>query len=159
MTPVYTASSHGGIASMLGELVPEGGGDPIPLLKQDLVVGRRENCDIVLRFSNVSSNHCKLSLEDGYWFVTDLNSRNGTKVNGHRVNKRFVAPGARLTLAKHCYRMDYSPEELGAKGPQPQDDHQNLGEVLSRSLMDSAGLNRQQKHAAEGRIGRPARPK
>ena len=39
---------------MLGELLPLGGGDPIPLLKQQLLVGRRESCDIVLRFANVS---------------------------------------------------------------------------------------------------------
>ena len=40
-----------------GELVPVGGGDPIPLLKKTLLVGRRETCDVVLRFANVSSNH------------------------------------------------------------------------------------------------------
>jgi len=32
-----------------GELIPLGGGDPIPLLKKNLMVGRRESCDVVLR--------------------------------------------------------------------------------------------------------------
>ena len=63
---------------MYGELVPLGGGDPIPLLKKKLLVGRRESCDIVLRFGNVSAHHCQLRIESGYWFVKDLNSRNGT---------------------------------------------------------------------------------
>ena len=36
---------------MLGELIPKGGGDSIPLLKEKLLVGRRESCDIVLRFA------------------------------------------------------------------------------------------------------------
>ena len=35
-----------------GTLVPKGGGDPIPLLKKNLLIGRRESCDIVLRFKN-----------------------------------------------------------------------------------------------------------
>jgi adenylate cyclase len=43
---------------MYGELVPVGGGDNIPLLKPNLIVGRRESCDIVLRFANVSGQHC-----------------------------------------------------------------------------------------------------
>ena len=37
---------------MYGELVPLGGGDPIPLLKKRLRIGRREGCDIVLNFAN-----------------------------------------------------------------------------------------------------------
>ena len=69
---------------MNGELIPIGGGDPIPLLKRELLVGRREACDIVLRFANVSAHHCKLVVKNGYWYVIDQNSRNGTKVNGNR---------------------------------------------------------------------------
>jgi len=44
--------------AMYGELIPQGGGDPIPLLKPLLTVGRRESADIVLRFPNVSGTHC-----------------------------------------------------------------------------------------------------
>ena len=69
---------------MFGELLPLGGGDPIPLLKRDLMIGRRESCDIVLRFANVSAHHCQLSVQDGYWYVKDLGSKNGLKVNGVR---------------------------------------------------------------------------
>jgi len=70
---------------MLGELMPQGGGDPIPLLKEVLLVGRRESCDIVLRFANVSAHHCQLVLSGGYWYVKDLKSSNGVKVNGVRI--------------------------------------------------------------------------
>ena len=78
---------------MYGELTPQGGGDPIPLLKETLTIGRRESCDIVLRFGNVSGQHCQLSLENGYWFVQDNNSQNGTKVNGVRVVRKRLDPG------------------------------------------------------------------
>ena len=80
---------------MHGELIPLGGGDPIPLLKKSLLVGRRESCDIVLRFSNVSAHHCQLICNGGYWYVKDLKSRNGIKVNGTRVTRKAARSGRR----------------------------------------------------------------
>jgi adenylate cyclase len=125
---------------MFGELIPVGGGDPIPLLKKELVVGRRESCDVVLRFANVSSQHCKLECHGGYWYVRDLNSKNGTRVNGHRISERLVQPGDILRVAKHQYRVDYSPMDLGAAGPPPADSLPD--ELLKKSLLERAGLSR-----------------
>ena len=102
---------------MYGELIPVGGGDPIPLLKKGLLIGRRESCDIVLRFSNVSAHHCQLTVNAGYWHVRDLQSRNGVKVNGVRVTDKRVDPGDILSIAKHKYEVNYSPIDLGAVGP------------------------------------------
>lgn len=125
---------------MFGELIPVGGGDTIPLLKNTLLVGRRESCDIVLRFGNVSGNHCQLTLEGGYWFVQDLNSRNGVKVDGTRVMRKRLDPGCTLTVAKHKYEVRYVPAELGAIGPPP--DEEDFEQVMGRSLLESAGLMR-----------------
>ena len=44
---------------LLGELVPIGGGDAIPLGRAIMTVGRRESNDICLRFANVSGQHCE----------------------------------------------------------------------------------------------------
>ena len=94
---------------MYGELIPVGGGDPIPLLKKGLLIGRRESCDIVLRFSNVSAHHCQLTVNAGYWHVRDLQSRNGVKVNGVRVTDiKRVDPGDILSIAKHKYELNIS---------------------------------------------------
>jgi len=125
---------------MYGQLIPLGGGDPIPLLKKLLLVGRRESCDVVLRFSNVSAHHCQLYVNQGYWFVKDLGSRNGTKVNGTRVTEKRVDPGDTLSVAKHKYEFKYSPIDLGAEGPPPSDDLPD--EIIGSSLLDRAGLNR-----------------
>jgi predicted component of type VI protein secretion system len=135
---------------MFGELVPVGGGDPIPLLKKKLLVGRREGCDITLRFSNVSAHHCQLSLEQGYWFVKDLKSRNGTKINGTRVTRKRMDPGDLLAVAKHRYTVNYSPVDLGAAGPPPPDEEE-VAEILSRSLLDRAGLVRRKPSKEDDR--------
>jgi adenylate cyclase len=124
---------------MFGELHPVGGGDPIPLLKNKLMVGRRESCDIVLRFSNVSSEHCELFVNSGYWYVRDLNSRNGVKVNSsQRITEKRIDPGDVLWVAKHGYEMSYSPVDLGAVGPPPPDVSDTA--IFGQSLLERAGL-------------------
>ncbi|HEV3144594.1 MAG TPA: FHA domain-containing protein, partial [Gemmataceae bacterium] len=85
---------------VLGELVPQGGGDPIPLLQSTLKIGRRESCDICLRFPNISTVHCELAYKDGYWVIRDLASTNGIKVNGERLRFRPLRPGDRITIGK-----------------------------------------------------------
>jgi adenylate cyclase len=127
---------------MYGELIPLGGGDPIPLLKNQLLIGRRESCDIVLRFANVSAHHAQLLIDNGYWYVRDLQSRNGIKINETRIEKdqqRRLDPGDVLAVAKHKYRVEYEPAELGAVGPPPAD---NLSqEIMGESLLARAGLD------------------
>jgi len=124
-----TGSKH------LGELEPIGGGDNIPLARAKLVVGRRSGSDICLQFPNISSNHCELVLENGYWKVVDLKSRNGVKVNGVRYSEKFLMPGDKLHIADRCFVVNYDPQ--GAEPPEETQD-----EVFSVSLMEKAGLER-----------------
>jgi len=136
---------------MYGELVPLGGGDPIPMMKKRLRIGRREGCDIVLNYGNVSSHHCLLEIEEGYWFVRDLRSRNGIKVNGKRImlgSRRRLDPNAELTVAKHKFEVRYNPTELGAYGTPPQDEQ--LDDLFKDSLLDRAGLKRSDAKKKKG---------
>jgi adenylate cyclase len=128
---------------MFGELNPCGGGDPIPLQKSRLVVGRQPSCDIILRFPNVSSRHCEFSLVNGYWHVRDLGSRNGIKVNGIRCDSHWLMPGDVLSVSKHRYEVNYSPE---AEAPPPEAEP----DPLSMSLLEKAGLSRRGSPDAPG---------
>ncbi len=132
---------------MYGELVPIGGGDPIPLLQKRLRIGRREGCDIVLNFSNISGHHALMEIEEGYWFIRDLNSRNGIKIDGKRILtgvRRRLDPGMVLQIAKYQYEVQYDPHKLGAYGSPPQDEQ--LDNFFSSSLLDRAGLRRSSDH-------------
>ncbi|MBM4010838.1 MAG: FHA domain-containing protein [Planctomycetota bacterium] len=122
----------------LGQLLPVGGGDPIPLLQPRLTVGRREGSDITLRFPNVSGNHCVLWLEDGFWHVKDEGSSNGTKVNGVRVTEQRLSPGDKISIARHSYEIAYEPAQLGAVAVPEEKTSQES--VFGRSLLESAGL-------------------
>ena len=126
---------------MYGYMTPVGGGDPFPLSKKEMTIGRDKSCDIVLNFSNVSGKHCKLVLSEGYWYILDLHSTNGVKVNGNKVTDRRVDPGALLAVSKHMFKLQYDPQRNGASGL-PPDSMLHGNDILSQSLMQRAGLER-----------------
>ncbi len=109
---------------MFGKLVPKKGGDPIPLLKKRLRVGKRDECDIVLKFSNVSATHCLMEVFEGYWFLRDLDSTNGTRINGKKLGKsrKRINPDDVIAFATREYTLQYEPTELGAYGTPPPDE-------------------------------------
>jgi hypothetical protein len=71
-----------------------------------LVVGRAPNCDCVLPEDCVSRRHAQVWREGDRWFLRDLGSRNGTRVNGVRVIERMeVRAGDRVSLGGATYRL------------------------------------------------------
>ena len=55
------------------------------LADREMIVGRDATCDIVLANRTVSRQHARIMPEDGAYFIEDLQSVNGTFVNGQRV--------------------------------------------------------------------------
>jgi adenylate cyclase len=119
-----------------GELVPVGGGDSIPLVREVLTIGRRDQCDIRMNFQNVSSVHAQLSFEDGYWRIRDMNSTNGIKVNGVRVLEKLLHPKDEITIAKRKFTIEY---ELPAGRRAMEEVEEDL---LGTSLLEKAGLEK-----------------
>ena len=54
--------------------------------KDVVTIGRSKSCDIVVNNPKVSHQHGKFYRQNGFWFYQDLNSTNGTIVNGKRIN-------------------------------------------------------------------------
>lgn len=122
-----------------GELIPSDGGARIPLTKHTVTIGRSAENDLPLKFSNVSSQHCRLVMSDGYWYVQDLNSSNGVKLNGSKVRDHRVDPGAKIAVANHEFTLHYSPKALGASGEPPREILDEAA-FFGTSLMQKAGL-------------------
>jgi len=75
-----------------------------------VVLGRAPNCDCVLSEECVSRRHAELWRERGRWYLRDIGSRNGTRVNGMRVIEREeVRPGDRVWLGGATYRLRTRP--------------------------------------------------
>lgn len=120
------------MGEVLGQLIPVGGGDPIPLLKPQLMVGRRPSCDIQLNYANVSSHHCRLEYVNGYWRAADI-STNGTKVNGERIEEKFLQPGDTVAFARHVFEIQYTPDPDAVLPVEDED-------PFALSLLEKAGL-------------------
>jgi len=125
---------------------PVGGGDPIPLTKPELIIGRRPSCDIRLDFENISGKHCGLRLINGVWMVRDMGSTNGTTVNGSRIaTEQSVMPDEELGIAGHMYTIDYDPAGPEAFLTSHKDmDEEIVQERARHSLMDLAGMDTDQ---------------
>jgi DNA-binding NtrC family response regulator/pSer/pThr/pTyr-binding forkhead associated (FHA) protein len=65
----------------------------------EVIIGRSPSCTISLEDAKVSRRHVRLVLEDGQARVSDLGSRNGTVVNGEKIEAEMVLlPGDRLQV-------------------------------------------------------------
>jgi sigma-B regulation protein RsbU (phosphoserine phosphatase) len=76
-----------------------------------VVIGRSPDCDVVLASDSVSRQHAELVAHGDAWSVRDLGSRNGTGVNGVRVNgERPLQPGdvIQIDVFEMLYRSEHS---------------------------------------------------
>ena len=132
-----------------GELVPSGGGDNIPLIREKMTIGRRDSCDIPLRFPNISGIHAELSFRNGYWYIRDCNSTNGIKVNGVRVLEKLLHPRDKVTIGKRDYVIAYDlPADHIGKLEEVQEE-----DIMSQSLLEKAGLQKPRREEPKRRHG------
>lgn len=85
-------------------------GERIPLGDDPLTIGRLPECDIVLNDTKVSRRHAEIR-KDGSGvgaLVIDLNSTNGTLVNGAGVRERALTDGDQITVGTTTLRFEAS---------------------------------------------------
>lgn len=74
----------------------------------EATVGRALGSTVRIPSSQVSRMHCRLRIEDGVVTVEDLESANGTYLNGERVRDvEMVHPGDRLTVGRVTFVVEY----------------------------------------------------
>ena len=81
-------------------------GDTRTLTDRRLVMGRSKECDLQVPDANVSRRHAELRQEGATWWVVDLDSTNGTEVNGKRVPRAKLAPGDTIMLGETSLVFD-----------------------------------------------------
>ena len=90
-------------------LQPVGMTAPAPLLCVEefpYVIGRRRDCQGCLPYAFISRHHCEFTAEEGLARVKDLESYNGTFVNGRSANTPLtIENGDELTLGPMSFRV------------------------------------------------------
>lgn len=90
-----------------GELVGER-----QLDRERILIGREPGNDLQLAHNAVSGSHAKIITIRSDSFLEDLNSTNGTKVNGKSIKKHLLRDGDEITVAKHVLKYVFEPLEL-----------------------------------------------
>lgn len=70
-----------------------------PLSEGTTVLGRGQECDIVIKDNRVSRKHLKLKLSDEKAVIEDLKSTNGTFVNGEKIKQRTLRQNDKVHMS------------------------------------------------------------
>jgi len=101
----------GGARPYSGKLVAERGGGLAGgasfAVGPGLVIGRALACDVTIEDSYASSRHARLYDRDGHVYIEDMNSTNGTYVNGARVGaQQLLRAGDRVRIGDTELRFE-----------------------------------------------------
>ncbi len=77
----------------------------------EVVLGRGANASVHLRDDGISRRHARIVQEDNEVFVEDLQSANGTFVNGERITRRALRDGDRILLGSTTI-LKFTSDEL-----------------------------------------------
>ena len=89
----------------------------VPLTQDPLTIGRRTGNDIVIDNQAISGSHARIFHEDQTYFIEDLNSLNGTFLNGQKVSKYALKQGDIILIGNHTieFLSDKPPDADAAK--------------------------------------------
>lgn len=88
-------------------------------------IGRKQDNDISLNESSISSTHARIIHEKGQWRILNLLSTNGTFVNGRKVTEAVLQHGDRVRLGR--------AEFLFRSSDRPLPEHGNIASSGGRS--------------------------
>jgi pSer/pThr/pTyr-binding forkhead associated (FHA) protein len=107
---------------LVGSLTPDSAPDTVwPLLDSEYTIGRAPDNAITISDGSVSSNHACIRRTDAGFMLEDLQSRNGTFVNGEKLTeKRLLADGDLIRLGKIIMTFNIAREAKPGDNTQPE---------------------------------------
>lgn len=83
----------------------KGKNQTFPLNKEMISIGREASNDIVLNDGSVSRRHCTVEIRDSLFYVSDLQSLNGTLLNGENAENALLSEGDKITIGDFEFRF------------------------------------------------------
>ena len=104
----------------------------VDLIKENILVGRSHLCDIKIDQTAVSGKHFKLVSAPSGYTVLDMNSTNGTLVNGNQIERWELKDGDSIEIGNYSLRY----KEIESARSEDQVLNFNTGQVPKQSLLD-----------------------
>ncbi len=112
-------------------------GQAIPIAGSKFFIGRAEDCHLRPRSDLVSRHHCALVVEDGRVTIRDFGSKNGTLVNGERVqSEQELKNGDQLTVGSLEFKVELTVDVGGKKKPQVKSVEEAAKRTVESALDD-----------------------
>ena len=86
-------------------------------LARSFYIGRDFECEVQLDAAQVSRRHAQVSFVRGEWSIRDLQSSNGTYVDGERIESAPIGPGIRVHLGANGPLLLIQPASLASAPP------------------------------------------
>ena len=67
---------------------------------RSMMIGRSEQCDLIIQDPYVSYRHCRIYQENDCWLLIDQQSTNGTYINGRRIKEHTLSSGDVVVIGK-----------------------------------------------------------
>ncbi|MCW1968939.1 MAG: FHA domain-containing protein, partial [Anaerolineae bacterium] len=116
-------------------LTAQGQSESFLLDKPSVMLGRGALNDVTLNDAKASRQHAELRLENGQMVLYDLNSTNGTWVNGNRASQHALKPGERFVIGDHTL---YCEAAMGSAEATPDVTIIDSERDLERTLAEAA---------------------
>ena len=117
-------------------------GAEVPVPGPKFFVGRGEDCQLRPRSDMVSRHHCVLLVEQGYAAVRDFGSKNGTYVNGERVQgEQTLKAGDTLVIGPLKFEVLLTATIGGPKLPKVKDVKEAAGRTVARGGREEVDIN------------------
>jgi pSer/pThr/pTyr-binding forkhead associated (FHA) protein/soluble lytic murein transglycosylase-like protein len=95
-------------------------------------IGREEPCEILLQDRSISRRHAEVYIREGCWWIRDLNSANGTYVDGKKIDRLPLARPTLIEFGLEGPILFFEEEKLSGKEPTLQDQPASVTQYVKR---------------------------
>jgi len=98
-------------------------GRRVPIVRKEIIVGRQTRSDLCIREPWFSRRHFSIGQDGERWILRDLNSRNGTRVNGELVEEQVLHHGDEIAVkgTKMVFILEYASPDAPS-GPSTEEE-------------------------------------
>ncbi|MHC4816841.1 MAG: FHA domain-containing protein [Planctomycetota bacterium] len=104
---------------------------------QGVILGRLDSNDIPVKDTKASREHAKIYKQGGRFAIVDLNSSNGTFVNGERITKYLLEPGDEISIGTVSLLFE-DPEAVAEAEAAKQDQRKSLEDAFDSARGEPA---------------------